>query len=246
GIHREMLTMADDVRGPQEIWGWHGKLQQSYGLPSPRVRDVSDAQVWAGFIEVMGTRIGIPTETSPADAPAPNVPSGQTMRSVIADRLRTHASASGHDYSSFDDGQVLDMSQYNLFPNVSILVFSDMVAAVRARPGASTGTSYMDIFNCERIPQRERANPDAARTRPLDVELPPGAESYLGLVLSQDVGNFERAQRGLHQPGLEYLSVSPTEECRVVNLHRNLERVLGITPSELTGLDRFVAAFPNA
>jgi phenylpropionate dioxygenase-like ring-hydroxylating dioxygenase large terminal subunit len=240
GIHREMLSMADDVRGPQEIWGWHGKLQQSYGLPSPRVRGLSDADVWAGFIEVMGTRIGIPTETSPTDAPAPEVPAGQTMRSVIADRLRAFAATGGHDYSGFDDGQVLDMSQYNLFPNLSILVFSDMVAAVRSRPGTGTDRAFMDVFQCERMP-----NPASPRVRPFDIDLPPGAESHMGLVLSQDVRNFEGAQRGLYQPGLEYLSVSPTEECRVVNLHRNLERVLGITPSELTGLDQFFTAFPG-
>ncbi len=135
GIHREMLAMADDVRGPQHIWGWHGKLQQSYGLASPRTQGVSDAQVWAGFIEVMGTRIGIPTDTPPDAAPPPEVPAGGTMRAVIADRVRAHAAATGHDYSGLDDSQVLDMSQYNLFPNVSVLVFCDMVAAVRALAG---------------------------------------------------------------------------------------------------------------
>ena len=36
GIHREMLGMADDVNGPQVIWPRHGRLVQSYGLPSPR------------------------------------------------------------------------------------------------------------------------------------------------------------------------------------------------------------------
>jgi nitrite reductase/ring-hydroxylating ferredoxin subunit len=248
GIHREMLAMADDVRGPQDIWGWHGKLHQSYGLASPRTRDVDDARVWAGFIEVMGTRIGIPTDTSPADAPAPPVPQGETMRSVIAERLRAHAATSGHDYSSFDDAQVLDLSQYNLFPNITVLVFCDMVTAVRARPGATTDTAFMDVFQCERFaPARPDSGPasDVTPARPLDVELPPCAETYMGLVLSQDIGNFDGAQRGLYQPGLAHLSVSATEECRVVNLHRNLERVLGIAPSELAGLDGFLAAFPN-
>jgi hypothetical protein len=40
----------------------------------------------------------------------------------------------------------------------------------------------------------------------------------------------------MHQPGLTHLSVSPTEERRIVNLHVNLEEFLGISPSELSGL----------
>ena len=54
----------------------------------------------------------------------------------------------------------------------------------------------------------------------------------LGMVLNQDVGNFARTQRGLHQPGFTHLTVSPTEECRVVNLHRTLEEYLGIGPED--------------
>jgi hypothetical protein len=30
----------------------------------------------------------------------------------------------------------------------------------------------------------------------------------------------------MHQPGLTHLTLSPTEECRIVNLHRNLEEFL--------------------
>ena len=43
-----------------------------------------------------------------------------------------------------------------------------------------------------------------------------------------------RIQRGLHQPGFTHLTLSG-EECRIVNLHRNLEDYLGITPTEITG-----------
>ena len=31
---------------------------------------------------------------------------------------------------------------------------------------------------------------------------------------------------------------TPTEECRIVNLHVNLEEFLGISPSELVGVNR--------
>ena len=64
--------------------------------------------------------------------------------------------------------------------------------------------------------------------------LPPGQDPPLGLILGQDAANIERAQRGLHQPGFTRMVLS-REECRILNLHRNLERWLGISPSEITG-----------
>jgi hypothetical protein len=72
-------------------------------------------------------------------------------------------------------------------------------------------------------------------TRPTDVLLPPGQDPG-SLILNQDAGNIERAQRGLHQPGFTKMTLS-REECRILNLHRNLEQWLGIVPTEITGDD---------
>jgi hypothetical protein len=46
------------------------------------------------------------------------------------------------------------------------------------------------------------------------------------MVMNQDVGIMKTAQRGLHQPGLKHLALS-AEECRVINLHRNLDEWCG-------------------
>ena len=229
GIHREMLGMADDVNGPQVIWDRHGRLVQSYGLQSPRVGGrLGDDEVYAAFLEVMGGRIGVEDR----DSPLPPMPAGTTLREHLAEQLREHNRAKGVELGDFTDAQLLDMEQYNLFPNVTVLVFGDMLSVVRARPGDSVEDAFMDGFFFERV------NPGdpAPRVQPLDVDLPVDAEPPFGLVLDQDVRNFARSQRGLHQPGIEHLVVSPTEECRVVNLHRNLERALGIHPTEMPGL----------
>ncbi len=58
-----------------------------------------------------------------------------------------------------------------------------------------------------------------------------GDDIPLGLVLDRDFKNFSRTQRGMHQLGLTHLTVSPTEECRVVNIHGNLEECFGIEPA---------------
>jgi choline monooxygenase len=234
GIHREMLPMCDDVNGPQGVWERHGRLIQPYGLASPRLRGRPDDQsVWEAFVEIMGNRVGLPTDRSAA-GPAPDVPEGLTFREVLADRIRERNRAMGIDLSSFDTDQMLDMSQYNLFPNITVLVFSDMVNVIRSRPGDDHETAFMDAFLFERRPNGFDPN----GSRPFDLELSADDEPPLGLVLGQDVANFERAHRGMHQPGTTHLTVSPTEECRLINLHRNLEKYLGIEPTELFGAEQ--------
>lgn len=55
GLHREMLPSVDDVNGPQRLWHHHGKLEQRYGLPSPRFREPPEIDaVWSSFVEIMG------------------------------------------------------------------------------------------------------------------------------------------------------------------------------------------------
>jgi len=232
GIHREMLPSVDDVDGPQKIWEHHGKLEQRYGLPSPRLRDrPTDDAIWQSFVEIMGDRVGIADKATAG--PAPNVPEGSTLSDVLAGRLRSHNASRGLDFSAFDDDQLLTMSQYNLFPNVTMVVFPDLLSVVRSRPGDSPDAGFMDVFVFDRV----AADPagGTARTKPLDVTLPPDGELPIGLVLGQDVANAERAQRGLHQPGFTRVTLS-NEECRIWNLHRNLERWLDIAPTEITGL----------
>jgi hypothetical protein len=191
------------------------------------LRDVSDQLVWEAFVEIMGVRVG---NLAQQDAgPAPAVADGSTIRTAIADIVRHRGVQAGHDwFASLSDARALDMQQYNLFPNVTVLVFADMLQVVRSRPGATVDDAYMDAFSFERVP----ASAPRPRTKPIDVELSLDGDLPLGLVLNQDVANFARTQRGLHQ-GLTHLTVSETAECRIVNLHRNLEEYLGIAPSEL-------------
>ena len=127
---------------------------------------------------------------------------------------------------------MLDMEQYNLFPNITVLVFADMLSVVRARPGTHVEEAFMDVFAFTRVQTAADSPTEVPRAKPFDALLPPDAEPPFGLVLNQDVGNFARTQRGLHQPGFTHLTVSPTEECRVVNLHRTLEEFLGIGPED--------------
>ena len=226
GLHREMLPMTDDVNSPQQLWVRHGKLEQPYGVPSPRLRDgATDQEIFDAFVTVMGTRIGF--ATTAAAGPVPTVPAGLALRDVLADRVRLTAAASGVDLSRLSTAQIMNMQQYNLFPNATIVAFPDLLQVVKARPGPTPDECIMDTLVFER---RAFGSPHSP---PVRVSVAPG-ELDFGLVINQDVDALARIQRGLHQPGFTDLTLSG-EECRIVNLHRNLETYLEIAPSEIRG-----------
>lgn len=218
GIHREMLASCDDVNSRNLLYGRHGMLLQPYGIPSPRLRDgASDQEIWDSLMVTQGARFGI---DSAAPGPAPVVPPGSTMRDVLETIARERAAGRGWDFSRFDQAQVLDLHQTNLFPNVTAIFLSDALSVVRARPGAGPDEAFMDILNLERLAPGEPRPP-----RPHRMTLTP-EQAKIGLVFEQDIANMARAQRGLHQPGLTHLVISH-EEMRIANLHRNLEEWLG-------------------
>ncbi|MFT5203038.1 MAG: choline monooxygenase [Candidatus Aldehydirespiratoraceae bacterium] len=220
GIHPEMLRMVDDVNSPQVIWERHGRLTQPYGVASPRIRGgATDQEIWEGFVEVMGGRIGVHTGEPAGDCP--DIPDGAALRDVLADMVRSHfLETEGVDLTQFDTTQMMTMEQYNLFPNTTVLIFGDLLQVVRSRPGLSPDEGFMDIMAFDRVVT------DAPRRDPVTMEIEAGSYS-MGLVVDQDVANVERSHRGLRSPGLTHLTLSG-EECRIINLHRNLDRVTGV------------------
>jgi len=130
--------------------------------------------------------------------------------------------------SDFDTEAMLGLAQYNLFPNVTVLLWSEMVNVLIARPGPTVDEAELVSFLLL------RHNADAPRTPPMDFPVPPGGD--LGWVLNQDTSVLRTIQAGLRQPGLTHLVLS-NEERRIINMHRNLEAALGITPSEIGALE---------
>jgi choline monooxygenase len=145
------------------------------------------------------------------------------MRDVIEQAVRDEAAVKGLDLSRFDTGQVLDLHQYNLFPNATVIFLSDALSVMTATPGPTPDECVVTFFVAFRVPSADDPTP-----RPAVMDLEPGTVS-LGLIFDQDLENLQRVQKGLHQPGFTHLRLS-AEECRIINLHRHLEAALGLEP----------------
>ena len=214
GIHRELLGHMDDVNAPQKLWRRHGVSYQHYGVPSPRLgRNVPPETVWSTWMQDMGTRLGLA-----ADAPMPAIPAGGTVQEAIAEGIIAYQAQQGVDVSNYDAARLTGMTQYNLFPNTTLLAMPDMIIVLCGRPGLTPDDAHFVML------QLRRVNPGTPRSQPFTAELP--ADTDLGLVMNQDVAIMQTMQRGLHQPGLRHVAAS-AEECRLINLHRNLDEWVG-------------------
>lgn len=223
GIHREMLAHLDDIDARQKLWSRHGVSYQQYAVPSPRLgrlgEEVPPELVWSSYMHCQGDRAGMAE-----DAPMPEIPEGKTVQDVIAGCIVAKQASRGADISGYDTNRLTALSQYNLFPNTTVLCAPDLVSVLTSRPGLTPDDAQFVMMTFEPAPTPEVGTP-APRSEPMTMEVPPGTD--LGVVMSQDIGIMLTAQRGLHQPGLRHLTLS-AEECRVINLHRNLDAwVLG-------------------
>ena len=227
-LHPELLRCVDDVHAPQQIWCHAGKSDQPYGVQSPRFDGaLSDEEVWDAYVYTQGALMGAPEGTPfPADERLP----GQTVADLIAARTRSFAAGRGVGLDWADTDRVTRLHQYNVFPNMTFLANADHLTLMTSRPGPDPDHGELTMFLMTRMP------PGAGRNKPTDVRMSAG-DAEPGIVLTQDIRVLPGLQRGLHQPGFTHLVLS-SEERRIINMHRNLERYLDLPESErMTGGD---------
>jgi choline monooxygenase len=220
-LHPELHRCMDDVYAPQIIWGHTGKSEQLYGVPSPHLKQTpSDAEVWDAYVLTQGALMGV-AEGTP-------FPGGGPAVDVIADQIKAFAAGRGVDLSWASTDQMMRLHQYNVFPNMTLLANADHLTVMTSHPGPDPDHGEFVMLLWTRMP------PGAPRIKPADVRMT-ADEAEPGLVMTQDINVLAGLQRGLHQPGFTHLTLS-NEERRVINMHRNLERYLGLPESDcITG-----------
>jgi phenylpropionate dioxygenase-like ring-hydroxylating dioxygenase large terminal subunit len=229
-LHPELRRCMDDVYAPQVIWGHTGKSEQLYGVPSPQMtQTLSDGDVWDAYVSTQGALMGVAEGTPfPRDQHHPD----RSVADVIAERTRAFAAERGVELNWASTDQVMRLHQYNIFPNVTLLANADHLTIMAALPGPDPDHGELVMMLWTRMP------PGAPRCKPADVRMKAN-DAQPGLVMTQDITVLPGLQRGLHQPGFTHLVLS-NEERRVINMHRNLERYLGLPESDrMTGGEIF-------
>ena len=217
-LHPELHRCMDDVYAPQQIWGHTGKSESLYGVASPRWDgQLGDEEVWDAYVRTQGPLMGVAEGTPlPEGQPA----AGQTVTDLIADQIKEFAAGRGVDIGWASTDQVMRLHQYNVFPNMTVLASADHLTVMTALPGPDPDRGRLVMILMTRMP------PQAPRTRPADVQID-AQQADPGVVMKQDIAVLAGLQRGMHQPGLTHLVLS-SEERRIINMHKNLERYLDL------------------
>jgi phenylpropionate dioxygenase-like ring-hydroxylating dioxygenase large terminal subunit len=225
-LHPELHGCMDDVHAPQRIWGHTGKSEQRYGVPSPQLEGKSsDSDVWDAYVTTQGALMGVEDGTP---FPVGERLASQSVAEMIAERTQAFAADRGVDLTWASTDQMMRLHQYNVFPNMTLLVNADHLTVMTSHPGPDPDHGELVMYLWTRMP------PGSPRCKPVDVRTT-ADEAHPGLVLTQDISVLAGLQRGLHQPGLRHLTLS-NEERRVINLHRNLERYLDLPDEQrMTG-----------
>jgi phenylpropionate dioxygenase-like ring-hydroxylating dioxygenase large terminal subunit len=221
-VHPQMLAIADDVNTPITLFDKHTMFEQPYGVPSPRLEAPDDATLWQEFARNLGHRLGRAFASDEPLPPPPEVPPGQTLKQVLTRMIREHLRGLGDLYPAISDDQAIHDYHYHVFPNAVFNVFAGWYGFIRARPGPTPNRCWLDMWNFDLLPPGHPKR----HARPLEQVLQPHEVGPLGLVVKQDVDNFEVLQRGLEQPGLRELRLVPAE-ARIGRMHEILDRYLG-------------------
>ena len=225
GVHPQLLRFLDDVHTTYDVWGRHSAMYMPMGVPSPRLKDASDALVLKELGQERSGHHGKMLRRSPWLAEQDGklvMTGGRTVRQALIEVGRAE-DAEGHvDYSGLTDDQLVDDHHYLLFPNVIMNIDAGHFIASRIRPHATDPEwCYFDLHVFDWLSAERKA----ARPPREHVDLPPGTD--VGRVPDQDFTALPSVQLGLHSDGFSDVRLSD-QECRVLAFHEQLdEHVLG-------------------
>lgn len=221
GVHPQSLPFLGDANSQFDVW--------------PGVRHVSRMINPSGVVSPHIAERCPPQRTLDEAAafglcrPGPLQP-GETPRQRIAADLRERlAGQLGIDLARYSDSEVIDVIEYNLFPNLVVFGGFGSPLAYRVRPaGDDPGRCLFEVYLL--LPGPDGAPlPPSAPTRWLGADEPFAsveALSYFGPILDQDAANMPLMQRGLAASASGRINPGRYQEIRVRHLRETLAHYL--------------------
>jgi nitrite reductase/ring-hydroxylating ferredoxin subunit len=221
--HPQLLLGSDDEGTQYDVLGDHvTRFFCLFGVPSrlidprPSEQELVD-QTLTGDRSLLGDDV--------------IVKEGESARVVMARVLRRQlGEAYGVDLSRYTDTEMIDVSQYGLFPNAIAFPQLSLPMMYRFRPiGNHPERSLFEIVFLRPVPD---AGPRPAPAEPIRLKeeesftTVPGFDPILGHVYDQDTGNLRAQQEGFHasrKPGETLLNY---QEIRIRHLHQTLDKYL--------------------
>ncbi len=223
GTHPEAAYLSSDTSTQYDTWAdepHFSRFHSLVGMPSanlietPDNQETLDAFTSAYLPEVFGTEAG-------------DLQEGENARAAIARLSRmVYKERMGVDATNIPNSEVIDGTEYMVFPNMIVWPSFPNPLVYRFRPGKDQTTSYWEIslfipFEGERPPSGETFHLEDG-DKLADVPYFGG----LGAILDQDVENLHFMQEGLVANSSGVFHTSRYQEQRIRHYHETLDRYL--------------------
>jgi len=215
GLHSESLPFFGDINSQYDVWAGKRHISRMInpsGVSSPHLGNKMTPERTLAAAVKFGLCQDGPLQP------------GETVRGRIVANLRAfYGGTFGVDLAHLSDSEVLDVIEYNLFPNLIVFGGYGSPLAYRSRPDGDDPNK--SIFEVWLLLPHAGEKPPPAPTRVLGPHEKFGdvAElSYYGPVIDQDADMMPRVQRGLRGNRNGKMTLGAYQEIRIRHLRQTL------------------------
>ena len=219
--HPQLLYGSDDEGTQYDVFSDHvSRFFCAFGVSSPSIDPPPTEQELVDMM-LVGDRSVL--------GDAVTIKPGESARIVMARVLRqTLGEKYGADLTRFADTEMIDVSQYSLFPNMVLFPQLSLPMVYRFRPiGNDPNRTLFELLILRPNPDADPPPPPARPIRLAERDsftTVPGFDQAMGEVYDQDTGNLRAQQEGFHaarKPGETLLNY---QEVRIRLLHQTLDK----------------------
>jgi nitrite reductase/ring-hydroxylating ferredoxin subunit len=222
GIHPQSLPMFGDANAQYDVWPGRRHTSRMINLSavaSPHLNGYSEQRILDTAAE-----FGLCEKGS-------TVPEGKRARDVVVGLMRERFGRDlGVDTTELSDTEVMDVIQYNIFPNLMVFGGLGSPLVYRVRPlGDDPGRCLFEVWLL--LPfSDDSPRPPASPLRVLSADERWSSVDelgYFGPILDQDFDMMPQVQQGLRASKTRQVVLSAYQESRIRHMRQTLDEYVG-------------------
>ena len=223
--HPQLLLGSDDEGTQYDVFNDNvSRFFCAFGVSSPLVQPPPSQQELVDMT-LTGDRSLLGDEVVVKDGESARIVMARVLRRVLGETY-------GCDLSRYTDTEMIDVSQYGLFPNMILFPQLSLPMVYRFRPiGTDPNRTLFELLILRPTPDN---GPPPKPARPVylaesdSFTTAPGFDQTMGEVYDQDTGNLRAQQEGFYAARKHGETLLNYQEVRVRLLHQTLDRYLGL------------------
>lgn len=221
--HPQLLYGSDDEGTQYDVFNDHvSRFFCAFGVASPSIDPAPTEQELVDMM-LVGDRsvLGDAVRVGPGESA--RIVMARVLRQVLGEKY-------GVDLERYTDTEMIDVSQYGLFPNMVLFPQLSLPMVYRFRPiGENPNRTLFELLILRPAPDQGRPPPPARPHRLKERDsftTVPGFDASLGEVYDQDTGNLRAQQEGFRAARKRGETLLNYQEVRIRHLHQTLDRYL--------------------